>query len=84
MVSVLPRELFTCRTSVRPVMSWKLSRSPVTISQSQPDSSHILATVPSTSSASQPSAASCFMPIADSSSFKTGICTARSSGMGLR
>ena len=65
-------------------MSWKLSRSPVTISQSQPPSSHIRATVPRMSSASQPSAESCFTPIAESSFFKTGICAASSSGMGLR
>ena len=83
-VSSRPIRDFTKRTAVPPPMSWKLSRSPVTISQLQPAAAHCFAAVPSMSSASQPGASSRRMPISSSISLSMGIWTARSSGMGLR
>ena len=75
---------FTKRTAAPPPMSWKLSRSPVTISQPQPAAAHFFAAVPSMSSASQPAASSRRTPISSSTRLSTGICAARSSGIGLR
>ena len=76
--------VFTCSTLVVSEMSWKLSLSPVTISHSQPAASQRADIEPSRSSASQPSASTRFIFIASSACFKSGICTASSSGIGLR
>ncbi|MPN60788.1 hypothetical protein SDC9_208520 [bioreactor metagenome] len=78
------RLLVVSKTLVLPEMSWRLSRSPVTILHSIPSLSQRRDTVPMTSSASKPSAVTWRTRMAERISFKTGSCAASSSGMPLR
>ena len=81
---VCPIRVDTSLTVVRPLMSWRESLSPVTITVSPPCSPFTLAMVPRRSSASQPSSSYRRMFMASSTSFSTGIWTASSSGIPLR
>ena len=71
-------------TVVASSTSCRLSRSPVARSVVPPAASHAAASVPRISSASQPALLTCTKPRSVSSSFKTGICWASSSGMPWR
>ena len=80
-VSVCPMRVFTWRTAVPFPISWKLSLSPVTATQSQPASAQAEAMVPIRSSASQPASSYRGTFMASSTSFRIGIWTDSSSGM---
>ena len=84
MVSVWPMRVFTFSTRTWSPTSWRESLSPVTTTHSQPRSALRRLRVPSRSSASQPANSHRRMAMASSTSFKRGIWTASSSGMGLR
>ena len=74
--------LVASKTVVASSTSCKLS--PVASSVVPPAASHAAASVPRISSASQPALLTCTKPRSVSSSFKTGICWASSSGMPWR
>jgi len=74
----------TSFTLVWSVMSWRLSLSPVTMTQSQPAASHLRLMVPIRSSASYPVSSYRGMLMAVSTCFSGSICIASSSGIPLR
>ena len=76
--------LVASRTVVASSTSCRLSRSPVASSVVPPAASQAAASVPKISSASQPALLTCTKPRSVSSSFRTGICWASSSGMPWR